>query len=209
VIEGVFVDKIKLVRVFDRQARQYDKRRKRMAQKEWREKLLRNAEGRVLELAVGAGANFVFYPPGVKVTAVDFSPQMLSFAKQAAVENGIEVDFRLSDIETLNFPPQSFDTIVSTLSLCGYENPARLLKNLNQWCKPEGQILLMEHGRSSNPILAFVQRVLDPLAYKMIGCHQTRDIPQLVRDSGLTILREESHWFDTVHLIWAKPGTKR
>lgn len=199
------MDRSKLIRIFDRQARQYEQRRKMNTQKDWRERLLRQAEGKVLELAVGAGANFAFYPSDLEVTAVDFSPQMLSKAKQASVEYGIKVDFILSDIEKLDFPDESFDTIVSTLSFCSYENPTSLFNQLNRWCKRGGQILLMEHGISSNSALAFVQRVLNPLAYKMVGCHQTRDILQLIAQSDLTIDRIESYWFHTVHLIWSKP----
>ena len=74
-----------LIRIFDKQANIYEKRRKDQSQAKWREKLLSSAKGKVLEVAVGAGANFQYYPSGVEVTAVDFSGEMLKKAKAAVI----------------------------------------------------------------------------------------------------------------------------
>jgi ubiquinone/menaquinone biosynthesis C-methylase UbiE len=202
---GTIMDKTRLIRTFDRQAKQYEKKRLQGSEKVWRRKLLQEVEGRVLELAVGAGANIPFYPQHVDITAVDFSQQMLNRAKQAGDEYELNIDFILSDIETIEFDDESFDTIISTLSLCGYEDPSRLLNQLNKWCKNSGQILLLEHGISANPVLSSIQKMIDPLAYKIAGCHQTRNILDLMEKSDLTVTKTESHWLGIVHLIWAKP----
>ncbi len=199
------MDKQKLIRIFDKQATQYERRREDPRQKRWRQQLLSHAKGVVLELAVGAGANFPFYPPGVKVTATDFSEAMLEKAKQAAKQHHIHSDFICSDIEAMNFPEQSFDTIVSTLSFCSYDNPLMVLDNINRWCRPNGQILFMEHGISSNLVVSTVQKALNPLLYRAYGCHHTRDILGLIRESGLKINRVESYWLNMAHLIWANP----
>ncbi|TVY03064.1 class I SAM-dependent methyltransferase [Cohnella terricola] len=201
------MDKAKQIRLFDRQAAQYGRRKEGQTLRRWRRDLLNHANGEVLELAVGAGANFPYYPGGVKVTAADFSSEMLSKAREVAAGCRLDADFILTDIEGLEFPDRSFDTIVSTLSFCSYENPLRVMKKLRRWCKPEGSILLMEHGISSNAIVSTVQRMLDPLLFRAIGCHHTRNIPELVRQSGMVITRSESHMFKMVHLLWAKPGT--
>lgn len=200
------MDKQKLIRKFDRQARMYERQRKKDNLGNWRRQLLQQAEGNVLELAVGAGANFAYYSPNVQVTAVDISPQMLEKAKGAAKEQGIYTEFMLSDIEALDFPENSFDTIVSTLSFCGYEHPIQMFNKLQRWCKPQGRILLMEHGISFNPVLAFFQKVIDPVHYKLIGCHQKREMLRLIQDSKLEIQKVESHWKGIFHLIWATPG---
>jgi ubiquinone/menaquinone biosynthesis C-methylase UbiE len=194
-----------LIKKFDKQARWYEKRWMQQAQKEWRQKLLFSAGGNVLEVAVGAGANFSFYPPGVRITAIDFSPEMLKRAKNAADEYEIEVEFIQSDVETLTFPPNSFDTVVSTLSLCGYDDPVGVFNRFSRWCRKDGRILLMEHGLSSNPFLSFLQKALNPLAYRLVGCHQNRDMMNLIRSSDLVVEKMESHWAGVVHLVWAKP----
>jgi ubiquinone/menaquinone biosynthesis C-methylase UbiE len=197
-----------LIRTFDRQARWYEKKRRRQELKAWRQKLLHTAKGNVLEVAVGAGANFPYYPPDALVTAVDFSPEMLKKAKQAADECGMRATFIQSDVESLNFPPDSFDTVVSTLSLCGYDDPCHVLSLFNRWCKKDGRILLMEHGISSNPALAVLQKALDPLAYRLIGCHQKRDMMRIIQSSGICIEKAEHYFANVVHLVWAKPNKR-
>lgn len=199
------MEKQKLIRIFDKQATQYEKKREAASQKRWRQHLLSHAKGEVLELAVGAGANFPFYPRGIQVTAADFSKAMLEKAKQAANHYHIDSDFICSDIEEMNFSDQSFDTIVSTLSFCSYNKPSMVLEKINRWCKPDGQILFLEHGVSSNPAVSTVQKVFNPLLYRVYGCHHTRNIVGLIRESGLTINKVESYWMGMVHLIWASP----
>jgi ubiquinone/menaquinone biosynthesis C-methylase UbiE len=150
------MDKERLIRKFNKQAKIYERRRKKKSEKEWREKLIQCARGNILEVGVGAGANFNFYSKDVHVTAVDFSEEMLDRARQAAFESHIQTDFKRLDIETLSFPDNSFDTIVSTLTLCGYDDPTLVLKKFNSWCKSDGQILLMEHGVSSNQLIGHI-----------------------------------------------------
>ncbi|WP_233531188.1 class I SAM-dependent methyltransferase [Paenibacillus alkalitolerans] len=112
----------KLIQKFDKQAKVYEMRRRKQSEKKWREKLIRSARGTVLEVGVGAGANFQFYSQDVEVTAVDFSKEMLSKAEEAVVESGVRAKFIHSDIESLSFPDDAFDTVVSTLTLCGYQD---------------------------------------------------------------------------------------
>ncbi|WGU96578.1 methyltransferase domain-containing protein [Paenibacillus dendritiformis] len=199
------MEKQKLIQIFDRQANQYDKKREGSKVKQWRQQLLGDAKGEVLELAVGAGANFPFYPPGVKVTAADFSAAMLEKAERAAREHRLDARFICADIEEMDFAVHSFDTVVSTLSMCSYDQPSMVLDKITRWCRPDGLILLMEHGISSNRALSAVQRALNPLLYRTYGCHHTRDIQGLVRQAGLDLVRTDSYWLDMVQVIWARP----
>lgn len=200
------MSKEKLIRKFNKQAKIYEVRRRRQSEKEWREKLIGSAKGRVLEVSVGAGANFQFYPKDVEITAVDFSEEMIKKARIAAADNGVKVDFLVSDVESLSFLDNSFDTIVSTLSFCGYEEPSLVLQAFQRWCKPEGQILFMEHGISSNRLARQLQRMVDPLFKRMVGCHLNRDIIQILKDSNLHIRQMEHHRIGVFHLVWAAPN---
>lgn len=200
------MEKQKLISIFDRQATQYDNKREGPKQKRWRQNLLSHTKGEVLELAVGAGANFPFYPLEVKITATDFSEAMIEKAQHAAKEHRLNVDFICSDIEEMNFPDQSFDTVVSTLSFCSYNDPLMVLDKINRWCKPDGKILLMEHGISTNLIASTILKAFNPLLYRVYGCHYTRDILGLIEESAIKIDKVESYWLNMVHLIWAKPG---
>ncbi|WP_123043271.1 class I SAM-dependent methyltransferase [Cohnella candidum] len=200
------MNKENLARKFDKQAKAYERRRKQLTQNEWRERLICGAKGMVLEVGVGAGGNFPYYPKDVIVTAVDFSKEMLSSAKEAASELGVRAEFVLSDIESCDFPEGSFDTIVSTLTLCGYKDPIAMLNKFNKWTKADGQILLMEHGTSSNGLIRSIQKAVDPLFLKVVGCHQNRDMEHLFQKSGIHIIKAERHFMNMVHLVWAKPN---
>lgn len=191
--------------IFDKQARAYASKREPALLVDWRRQLLEAAEGQVLELAVGAGANFPYYPPGVRVTAVDFSRGMLERARLAAARSHLDVQFVCGDIESLALPEQGFDTVISTLSLCAYEHPLAVLKRMRRWCRPTGRILLLEHGKSTSRPLAVLQKAADPLLYRMAGCHHTRDIDALVREAGLRVERMERCWLGMGSLVWARP----
>ncbi|MED2974869.1 class I SAM-dependent methyltransferase [Fictibacillus sp. B-59209] len=200
----------KLIKKFDKQANTYDRIKEKQIQGKWREKLIEEAKGSVLEVAVGAGGNFPFYNREEieKITAVDFSPKMLEKARVASHQYHLPIEFVERDIDHLEFEENQFDTIVSTLSFCGYPQPLKTLENLSKWCKPMGKILLLEHGISSNFIFSTLQKVLDPLAVRTNGCHQNRDIMELISLSPIEIQKVEHHWLDVFHLVWAKPKNK-
>ncbi len=198
------MNKEKLVRKFDKQSEIYEVRRKRLTEKQWRQKLIASATGRILEVAVGAGANFPYYPAGVELTAADFSAGMLDKARAAASDYGLRPTFIHADVESLDFASNSFDTIVSTLSFCGYDDPLRVMDLFNRWCQPEGRILMMEHGISSNQIVGLMQKGINPIFRRVVGCNLDRDIVGIVQ-SKLNIAKMEHHMIGAVHLIWAKP----
>ncbi|MCJ8014940.1 class I SAM-dependent methyltransferase [Paenibacillus sp. KQZ6P-2] len=200
------MDKQKLIRKFDKQSAMYEESTRKRMMGKWRKKLLQGVQGDVLEIAVGAGANFPYYEMDkVRLTAVDFSPMMLQRARRIANELHMQVHFIESDIEALDFQEHSFDCVVSTLSLCGYDDPEQVLRNISRWCKPGGRVYLLEHGLGKNPVLKSAQRLLNPVARKMSGCHWNRNIEQLVTSSGLRIERMERYWNGMIHLIWARP----
>ncbi|WNS76062.1 class I SAM-dependent methyltransferase [Bacillus sp. DTU_2020_1000418_1_SI_GHA_SEK_038] len=200
------MNKDKIIRTFDKQAKIYEKRRRIRSERKWRERLLSSTRGNVLEVAVGAGANFHYYPQGLKVTGVDFSEEMLKKAQEAAIEEGIDAQFILSDVESFSFEDNSFDTVISTLSMCGYENPTKVLNSFNKWCKPDGKILLLEHGKSSNTMIGCIQTMLNPLYRKIVGCELNRDILHIIEHSDIHVERMEHYLTGTVHLVWAKPN---
>lgn len=198
--------KEKLIKKFNSQAEKFAKERKKQYGYIWRRKIFSSAQGKTLELAVGAGMNFAYFPKSIDYTGVDFSPAMLENAKEAAREHQIRANFVLSDVESLDFEEDTFDTIVSSASLCAYEDPVFVLKQANKWCKKDGRILLMEHGLLHSPILAWLQKNLDPLSVRFIGCHMDRDILEIVKQSDLVIDRQERAMGGYLYLIWARPN---
>ncbi|RDW16305.1 class I SAM-dependent methyltransferase [Oceanobacillus arenosus] len=194
-----------LIEKFDKQANKYNKRRKNDHAYKYRNQVFQEVEGKVLEVGVGSGLNFAFYNKDVELTGVDFSQEMLKIAQNAAKEYPFKATFIQEDVESVKFNENTFDTIISSATLCAYQNPIIVLDNFQKWCKPEGKILMMEHGISTNRRLAWLQRKLDPLALKIVGCHQDRNISEIVKKSNLNLIREERYMAGYLYLIWAKP----
>jgi SAM-dependent methyltransferase len=103
----------RLRRYWDKHARTYDKQ---MAF--WERRLFGNgrqwvcaqATGDVLEVAIGTGRNLPYYPEGIRLTGIEFSPAMLELARRHADQLGRKVDLRLGDAQALDLPDASFDT---------------------------------------------------------------------------------------------------
>lgn len=192
------------IRKFDRQSKTYDKRRGSDPTDKYRSRIIPEAWGKVLEVGIGAGGNFPYYGDDIKLTGVDFSPEMLKAARTAAEDYPFETELIEADVADLNFEEDSFDTIVSTLSFCAYRNPESILDGFRKWCRPGGSILMMEHGESTNRLLAGVLNVLDPVSMKLLGCHQNRNISGIVRRSDLKIMKEERHLAGCLYMLWVK-----
>ncbi len=108
-------------RIFDKQAPKYDRsmaRFERLLFSGNREWACSQAEGEVLEVAAGTARNLPFYPAGVRLTGVELSPEMAELGSKRAEEQGRQIDLRVGDAESLDFPDESFDTVVCTYGLC-------------------------------------------------------------------------------------------
>jgi ubiquinone/menaquinone biosynthesis C-methylase UbiE len=174
----------------------------------WRRQLLSHATGSILEVEVGTGNNFKYYPDGVNITATDLSSRMLVKAKVEAEKRNVTARFINAPIEDLKFGKQRFDTIVSTFSLSAYQDPVFVLKLFNTWCKPDGSILLLEYGLSRYDIVSWMQRKWGSHYYKRTGNHVDRDMLTMITGSKLRIKRVEVKYAGIVYLVWAalKPG---
>ncbi len=173
-------------------------RRKRRA-------LLSSLRGRVLEVGIGSGINLPHYPAAVTLTGVDLSPVMLAIGKRRAERLNRAVDLRIMDVETLQFPNHSFDAVVSTLTLCTYPDPIRALREMARVLKPDGKILLLEHGVSNNRLLRWWQEKAAARHFRKHLCHLTRDPLALARAAGLTIKHQQRFGLGAIYLIELKP----
>jgi ubiquinone/menaquinone biosynthesis C-methylase UbiE len=164
------------------------------------------AEGDVLEIAVGTGRNLAHYPPGVKLRAIEFSPEMLAIAKQRAEELGAEVDLRLGDAQELEFEDESFDTVVLTLALCTIPDDRKAASEVWRVLRPGGRFILMEHVRSPARPVRVIQRMLDPLAVRFEADHLVREPLDYLADLGFEIESvDRSKWGIVERVLARKP----
>lgn len=154
----------------------------------WRELLWSKVEGRkILEVGVGTGKNFPFYPEGLEITAIDLSEKMLKKAREKAQKQNIRVDLRVMDVQKLDFPAETFDSIVSTFVFCSVPDPVLGLSEVRRVCKTGGRVILLEHVLSANRILASLMNLMNPLIVRMMGANINRATVQNVAISGLTV----------------------
>jgi ubiquinone/menaquinone biosynthesis C-methylase UbiE len=160
-----------------------------------REWVCEQAHGRVLELAVGTARNLEHYPSDVTLTGVELSQEMLEIGRRRATELAREVDLRLGDAQALEFPDDSFDTVVCTLGLCTIPDPRRAVAEAWRVLRPGGQVLLLEHVRSPLHAVRGIQRLLEPLSVRFAADHLTREPADYLRAEGFEIERlERSKW---------------
>ena len=145
------------------------------------------ASGEVLEIAVGSGRNFPYYQRDIRLTGIELSPAMLELARSRAAELGLEADLRLGDAQALQFPDESFDTVVCTFSLCSIPDDRRAVTEAERVLRPGGRLILLEHVGSLALPVRTVQRLLDPLSVRFEGDHLLREPLEHVRAEGLQV----------------------
>jgi ubiquinone/menaquinone biosynthesis C-methylase UbiE len=172
-----------------------------------REWVCSRAAGDVLEVAVGTGRNLPFYPDGVRLTAIEFSPAMLELARQRARDLGREADLRAGDAERLQFEDGSFDTVVCTYGLCTIPDDRSAVLEMARVLRPSGRLLLAEHVRSPARIIRAGQRLLEPLMVRLEGDHLLREPLERVEAAGLEVDELERSKLGIVELLSAtKPA---
>ena len=196
---------------YDGEASRYDSR---VSIVEWvtgiaklRRNLLQKATGNILEIAVGTGRNFPYYPAGCTITGIDPSPAMLELACKRAEKLHMHPRLLPMSAEDLSFPDHSFDTVVSSLSLCTIPHPLSALREMTRVCRPDGKALFLEHGRSTVAWLAQLQdRFSDAWYNQHMGCRWNREPIDLVKQAGQSILSHRRSFFGIMHTIEAAPA---
>lgn len=172
-----------------------------------REELFGRARGDVLEVATGTAVNLLYLRQDqVKsITATDLSPGMLDIARKETTRRGINAEFHVMNAQELQFPDAMFDTVISSLATCTFPDPIKALSEMARVCKPEGRILLLEHGRSRIGWLAWLQDRMARRVYNFKACRWNQDTKALIRASGLHIIDIKSRAFGILHAIEAAP----
>ncbi len=203
------MDKEEILQRYEKMARWYDLREsiyEVLGMRRLRKRLLQKASGKVLEIAIGTGKNLSYYSKDCQITGADISPAMLEIARQRAYRMGLRITLKVMDGEALDFQDQHFDTVVSTLTLCTFPNPAAALGEMARVCRAEGRILLLEHGRSDREWLGRWQDRRADRHAERLGCHWNRKPLELVGQAELKLLSTRSTFFGVVHEIEATPS---
>ena len=146
-------------------------------------------EGRVVELGFGSGHNAPFYPEAVeRVAAIEPADLGWRLAEKRLRATRVPVERAGLDGQSLPFGDDSFDTALSTWTLCTIPDVAAALSEVRRVLKPGGTLHFLEHGLAPDEGVRVWQHRLEPLQKRMFGgCHLTRPIVDLLTAAGFTI----------------------
>lgn len=159
----------------------------------WRKKLWQLVRGpEILEVGVGTGKNIEYWPVHSETTAIDLTPGMLDIARNRAMRLDWDVDLRLGDVQSLEFPSASFDTVVATCVFCSVPDPVLGLREIGRVVRRGGQVVLLEHMRVNVPIIGAMMDALNPIIVQLWGANINRRTLENIRAAGLHIEQVEN-----------------
>lgn len=182
----------KVEKVFDAMSGNYDRQIgyfERFVLGPAREWAVAQARGRVLELAVGTGLNLPLYGPGVShVLGLDLSEGMLDVARARVDDNGIDrAEVRRGDVQALEVPDGSVDTVLSTFTFCTIPDPAAASAEAFRVLVPGGRVVLAEHGPSTTGVVRALMRMVEPLSVRFGADHLTREPVGYLESAGFVV----------------------
>lgn len=155
---------------------------------EHRRQLLTQVSGKVLEIGVGTGLNLDLYPAGItEITAVDPYPRELPPSR-------VKINLYPDNVESMRFEDSTFDTVVSTFTLCSVENLPATIQEIKRVLKPKGKYLFLEHGKAVTRSSQRLQDIANPF-YNILacGCNINRDYRQVIMALGFQIEEYKLH----------------
>ncbi|HEY2446831.1 MAG TPA: class I SAM-dependent methyltransferase [Rhizomicrobium sp.] len=160
----------------------------------YRERVIGAAEGRVLEIGAGSGLNFAFYPPAVsEILALEPDPKLICMARTK--ETSRQATFMEASAEEIPLEDKSFDTVVTTWTLCTIPNGMQALREMRRVLRPGGTLLFIEHGQAPEQRVRKWQDRVDPIWSRISGgCHLNRPIGRMIEESGFRIAKLENFY---------------
>jgi phosphatidylethanolamine/phosphatidyl-N-methylethanolamine N-methyltransferase len=136
---------------------------------------------RVLEVGVGTGLSLPLYPAHARITGIDVSREMLDKARSRVAKLDLcHVEgLHEMDAEAMDFPDASFDKVAAMYVVSVVPRPARVLAELRRVCRPGGEIFIVNHVRSENPLVGAVEKSLARFS-DQIGFHPDFEMGELL-----------------------------
>jgi ubiquinone/menaquinone biosynthesis C-methylase UbiE len=155
-----------------------------------RAQIVPQASGRVLEVGIGTGRNLPYYLPEQIQCLCGIDPGLHPKAGKRAAAAGLKITPMPLSAEKIPAEDRSFDTVVSTFTLCTIPDVGAALKEMRRVLSPGGKLLFLEHGAAPDANVRRWQDRITPY-WKPVagGCHLNRKIDDLIGDAGFKIER--------------------
>ena len=139
-----------------------------------------------MEVGVGTGLSLPLYPGNVTITGIDISRDMLNQAHARKERGGLGnvAQLALMDAEDMDFEDDSFDKVVAMYVASVVPYPERLVDEMRRVCKPNGQIIFVNHFHSRNPVLGGIESLLAPLS-RQLGFRPDFSLERFIDETGL------------------------
>lgn len=142
---------------------------------------------RVLDVGVGTGLALASYPPHARVTGVDLSEGMLRRASRRVHRDRMHwVNLTLGNALELPFDRGAFDHVLLSHVITVVSDPVRLIEETRRVSKPGGHIVIINHFRSSNRLVAMIEKLLCPFC-QHLGWRSDLCLQELLRQTGLEV----------------------
>jgi len=173
--------------------------------REIRKRIIGKAEGVVLEIGAGSGANFVHYDPTRvgKLYALEPNPGMIRLAERQRLRTQLDVEYLDLPGERIPLEDHSVDSIVSTFTLGTIPDVLAALRGMRRVLHPGGKVIFFELGLSTDLRVRRWQERWDPVAYRLFeGLHLSRDIPSILAQGGFDVEKVESKYLAAFPKSW-------
>jgi SAM-dependent methyltransferase len=154
-----------------------------------RQRVCQGLTGEVIEIGFGSGNNIPFYPVNLtKVAAIEPADLGWKLAGKRLRETDVRVERMGLDGQRLPFPDNSFDSALSTWTLCTIPDAATALLEVRRVLRPAGRFHFVEHGLAPDQAVRRWQFRMEPLHRALLGgCHVTRPVADLITAAGFRI----------------------
>jgi SAM-dependent methyltransferase len=155
-----------------------------------RQQIIPQAQGKVLEIGAGSGANFRHYDPAKvnKLYALEPNPGMIRLAERQRRKTKLDIEFLDLPGERIPLEDGTIDTVVSTFTLCTIPGILDAIRGIARVLKPSGKLIFFELGLSPDIAVQRWQTRLESVHHWLFqGLYLTRNIPSLLIEGGFQI----------------------
>ncbi|MAH39332.1 MAG: SAM-dependent methyltransferase [Dehalococcoidales bacterium] len=164
-------------------------------------------KGKLLNPGCAHGADFLPFKHNFELYGVDFSPEMIKYAKKYALKFNLEVKLKVADVRHLPYPDETFDWAISVATyhhIKGKAERQKALGELKRVLKPRGEAFITVWNRNQPKFwfkpkdIAIPWRQKSKTLYRYYYLFSYGELEKLVKEAGFQVLKsfpESSYHF--------------